>query len=673
MIQWITLRRLASGLLLPAVLAATPVRLDVRLAGPASCGLFDPGSDSVIARSSAEGWAQDLPLQVLEEDSLRASGWVDWPTGGVEYKFVIQQAGGGLLWEGGENRWLEVGADSLQTPPAWFDHDSTAASQLAPLQVHFRVDVQALLASGAFDSASQQIEIRGGHSLLGGWQEGPVLQEIDEGVYGRWLTFPALADCPLEYKFVVSQDGEALVWESGEDRSWVPLFEGLDQHPGPFGDGIEDEELPLACFDRVACGEEALAAPLLLGADLSFVPRQQALGVQWRHEGQARDPLQLFREQGWRVQRLRLWHTPSDPWHDLEHTVTAALSGQAAGMELLLDFHYSDTWADPGHQDTPQAWAGLSPAAMADSLRAYTASCLQAFIDAGVPPRWVQLGNEIDNGMCWPTGAVSGENDTPQQWAQLMALLEGASLGVEDAFPDPEERPQRVIHLAFGTNNPGCRQFYDQVGSAGLAWEIIGLSYYPWWHGGLSELQANMMDLPQRYERPLWLVESNYPWTLDWQDDTNNFVGTEGQLLPGYPATPEGQLAFFRSLLTLLRSIPEGRGLGLCLWEPAWLVAEGMSNPQENLALFDFAGNSLPALFLPLPEAPQLAICYTGGQLLLEWAPVAGASSYRVESREGAEMPWADAGCTASTHLLLPLAGDQCFYRVLSQLDECQP
>ncbi len=361
----------------------------------------------------------------------------------------------------------------------------------------------------------------------------------------------------------------------------------------------------------------ARAAEPGVGADLSSLAEMRAAGGVFRDGGVAGDPLAIVHGAGFGMVRLRLWHTPATPWNGLDSTLAAAVRARDAGMTWMLDLHYSDTWADPGQQAKPAAWAALPFAALEDSVYAYTRAVLHACVARGVAPRAVQLGNEIQGGLLWDDGRVGWPGsawDTPAQWAKCTALLDAASRAVHDELP-AGQRPEILLHLATPGDATTSRWFLDHVAAAGVEFDAIGMSYYPWWHGGLPAVAQNLHDLATRYGKRVWIVETSYPWTLASADTVGNFVTSESQALPGYPATPNGQSEFLRDLVALERSLPNDRGAGVLVWEPAMIpVAGGPPNPVENLALFDFAGESLPALRFaaPRPASPHASIAVVG-------------------------------------------------------------
>jgi arabinogalactan endo-1,4-beta-galactosidase len=389
-----------------------------------------------------------------------------------------------------------------------------------------------------------------------------------------------------------------------------------------------------------AAPPDPLAPPaarrFLHGADVSFLPQVEAGGGVFRAGNKPADLLGILRARGIDTVRLRLWHAPaggggaagraasrdSIPAAASPSTLAPALAlaarARAAGCDVLLDLHFSDTWADPGRQAKPAAWAALAFAALADSVRAHVRDALMTFAAHGAPPAIVQLGNEITAGLLWDDGRVGGAFDTPAQWDNLAALLKAAVAGARDAAgpagasgapgapgaettagdgPDPgARRPEIMLHLDRGGDNAGARRWLDNLIARGVEFDLIGLSYYPWWHGTLADLEANLADLALRYGKDLVVVETAYPWTLAWFDGTHNQVGLPSQLLPGYPATPEGQRAFLADLMAIVRSAPRGRGRGLFWWAPEWIATPRFGSAWENTALFDEGGGALPAL-----------------------------------------------------------------------------
>lgn len=338
--------------------------------------------------------------------------------------------------------------------------------------------------------------------------------------------------------------------------------------------------------DAGACGLLELRA-----VDCSFVPQIEALGGTFSDAGGQRDFLSILKAAGVNAIRLRVWNNPQAGWCSPAQTYAFAQRVKAKGFLLIIDFHYSDSWADPGQQTKPSAWSSFNYGALLPAIRTFTAGVLTQLKQQGTPADIVQLGNEISNGMLWNEGRVGGTYDA--NWGQLAELLKSAARGVSDAM---SPRPPIMIHLDTGGNNAASRWWFDNATSRGVPFDIIGLSYYPWWHGSLNAMQTNVNDLANRYGKPIVIAETAYPFTLGWNDNTGNFVGLSSQLLPGYAATAQGQSDFVRDVAAIVKNVPSGRGMGVAWWAPEFSAFAGLGSPWENLALVDFAHAALPAL-----------------------------------------------------------------------------
>jgi len=385
------------------------------------------------------------------------------------------------------------------------------------------------------------------------------------------------------------------------------------------------------------------------GADLSFLQQVEDHGGIFSVDGTPGDALEIFADRGIHSVRLRLWHTPAEGHNDLEKTLQMAARIDSAGLGLLLDLHYSDTWADPGTQYKPAAWEGLSFADLKDSVYHYTLDVITALKDQNTLPGIVQIGNEITGGMLWNDGRVGGAWDTPEQWSRFGQLVDEGIGGVKDAL-EPGDSVLIMIHIDRGADNAGCRWFFDNLLSQEVDLDLIGLSYYPWWHGTLDQVAANLADLSIRYGKDIILVETAYPWTLEWADMTHNIVGDSGQLHDGYPASPEGQRAFVEDLLAIVQGLPGGRGCGVYYWAPDWITTPTLGSAGENLALFDFGGEllgSIHAFDLGPPEAiADLSAAPAGGGVRARGGMTAALTGGRAQAG-GPVTLWGGAPKTA--------------------------
>lgn len=335
---------------------------------------------------------------------------------------------------------------------------------------------------------------------------------------------------------------------------------------------------------------------MALGADLSFELEEERVGNKFTDlDGQVLPPHQIMRRHGANYARLRLWVDPPGGYNNLASDLAMAKRIKAAGMKLLLNIHYSDFWADPGKQIIPRAWQGQDLTTLERTVENYTRQVIAAFAAQGTPVDMVQIGNEITNGILWPLGKVEGN----QGWDSFVALLKAGIRGAIKGSP-PNHRPRIMLHIDQGGNNKVCRNFFDHIIAEDVPFDIIGLSYYPFWHGSLSDLRQNVNDLATRYGKDIIIVETQYPWTLENGDDTPNFVWTESQLPAGYPASPRGQISFVNDLLSILAQVPGDHGAGIFYWEPEWIPGvgwePGAGTPNDNLTLFDFRGRALPSI-----------------------------------------------------------------------------
>ncbi len=270
----------------------------------------------------------------------------------------------------------------------------------------------------------------------------------------------------------------------------------------------------------------------ILGADISFLPELEARGIKFSDNGIQKDPIQILKEHGFNYIRLRIFNDPAEAagyspgkgFCDLEHTKAMAKRIKAAGLKLLLDFHYSDTWADPGKQFKPKAWASEDFVSLRQSVHDFTLKVMSELKAQGTTPDMVQVGNEINHGMLWPEGNINNLDSLAQ-------LIYAGINGVKEV----SKHTPVMLHIALGGQNIESRFFLDAMTLRKVPFDVIGLSYYPKWHGTLNDLKNNMADLAQRYPQQVMVAEYT-------------------QL-----KTEVNDIAF---------TVPEGKGLGTFIWEP---------------------------------------------------------------------------------------------------------
>lgn len=321
-----------------------------------------------------------------------------------------------------------------------------------------------------------------------------------------------------------------------------------------------------------------------LGADLSYVNEMEDHDGRFRLNGQVVDPFVLFQKYGATIVRVRLWHTPTwtaySTLADVEKTIRRA---KACGMRVLLDFHYSDSWADPAKQIIPAAWAQITDLdTLAQAIHDYTRDTLLHFDRQGLMPEFVQIGNEINSEMLMPAEADS----TPINWPRNATLINAGIRAVRElSISTP---PQVMLHIAQPEN---VIPWFDDALAAGVTdFDLIGLSYYTCWSKyTIAETGRAIGTFTGRYGRPTMIVETAYPWTLDDADSLPNIL-TGASVIPGYPATPAGQKKF---LVDLTQTVIENGGIGVIYWEPAWISTTsqtlwGPGSHWDNATFFDF-------------------------------------------------------------------------------------
>lgn len=270
----------------------------------------------------------------------------------------------------------------------------------------------------------------------------------------------------------------------------------------------------------------------MIGADISWLPQLEAKGTRFKENSRDTDAILLLKKHGFNYIRLRIFvnpenekgYSPGEGFCGLPHTLAMARRIHQAGMKLLLDFHYSDYWADPQQQYKPLAWEQLSFTTLCDTVSAYTARVINALRAQGTPPAMVQVGNEINHGILWPDGHIGNPD-------QLAALLKAGAEGVRDTDPTVPV----MMHLALGGQHDEAKFWLNNMIARGVTFDIIGISYYPRWHGTLDDLKFNLNDLATRYNKPLNVVE--------YSD-------------------------FKKEVYDIVFAIPGEMGKGACIWEP---------------------------------------------------------------------------------------------------------
>ncbi len=338
----------------------------------------------------------------------------------------------------------------------------------------------------------------------------------------------------------------------------------------------------------------AYAGKWYFGADLSYVNEMEDCGAQYREQGKPKEAFQLFREHGANLVRVRLWHTPDWTRYsnlaDVEKTIRRS---KAAGLETLLDFHYSDDWADGEKQIIPKAWASdlHNVDKLAERLYQYTYDTLIQLDRQDLMPELVQVGNETNTEIM---GEANWGKTRSINWQRNAKLFNAGIRAVRDAGAKSAIKPRVMLHIAQPEN---AEPWFAAARQAGVTdFDLIGLSYYRKWSSkSMPELGNTIANLHKTYNTDVLLVETAYPWTLGWvKGDTHGNLLGEDSLIEGYPATPDGQR---RYLIDLTQLVISNGGAGTVYWEPAWVSTQcetrwGRGSAWENATFFDFNRNN---------------------------------------------------------------------------------
>jgi beta-galactosidase len=397
--------------------------------------------------------------------------------------------------------------------------------------------------------ANNRVEfyISGPGKIIGVGNGDPSSHEPDQCSDGMWQRSAFNGKCQVivqstkEAGFIRFEAKAAGLWNGGTEIITVAPVSISAVHTDPL-------------YQRTAEALKPRISGKMLGADISFLPELEKKGMQFTDSGQKADAVALLKKHGFNYVRLRIFadpandsgYAPKDGFCDLAHTLAMAKRVKAAGMQFLLDFHYSDYWADPGKQYKPKAWRGLDFSGLKQALYQHTAQVMEALKAQGTLPDMVQVGNEINHGMVWPEGSIAH----PDSLAQL---IQAGIAAVKKVNPETII----MLHVALGGQYEETRFFFDELQKRAVDYDVMGLSYYPNWHGTLDDLRDNMLDLIRVYNKDIIVVE--------------------------YSARKE-------AVNRIVFGLPGGRGKGTCIWEPlsTWeKIFDEQGSANEYLPLYD--------------------------------------------------------------------------------------
>ena len=333
---------------------------------------------------------------------------------------------------------------------------------------------------------------------------------------------------------------------------------------------------------------ENLPADFILGMDASCVPALEASGVKYfDHEGAEKDVYRIIRENGINYIRVRVWNDPYDGEGngygggncDIENAVAIGKRATEYGMKLLVNFHYSDFWADPSKQMVPKAWTQMDIEEKTDALYQYTRDCLQKLVDAGVDVGMVQIGNETNGAMCGESSTAAGG------WKRIAQLMSAGSRAVREVCP----QALVAVHFANPENVGSYESYGKNLDYYQVDYDVFASSYYPFWHGTLDNLSQVLSDIAETYGKKVMVAETSYPFTPEDTDFSGNTIGEGSEVVQDYPFTLQGQANHVRNVIDTLVNRTTN-GIGVFYWEGTWISAGGNSW-EENAARWERYGS----------------------------------------------------------------------------------
>lgn len=333
---------------------------------------------------------------------------------------------------------------------------------------------------------------------------------------------------------------------------------------------------------------ENLPKDFIMGMDASCVPSLEASGVRYYdHDGVERDVYEILAANGINYIRVRIWNDPFDADGngygggncDIGNAIEIGKRATAAGLKLLVNFHYSDFWADPAKQMTPKAWQGMDIDEKSEALYAYTKECLEKLVAAGVDVGMVQVGNETNGAMCGESSSALGG------WKRITQLMSAGSRAVREVCPNALV----AVHFANPEKVTNYTSYGKNLEYYGVDYDVFASSYYPFWHGTLDNLASVLSDIANTYGKRVMVAETSYAYTAEDSDFYGNTIGESGGIVKEYPFTVQGQANLVRDVIDTVANKTAG-GIGVFYWEGTWVTVGGKSY-EENLSKWEKHGS----------------------------------------------------------------------------------
>jgi len=352
----------------------------------------------------------------------------------------------------------------------------------------------------------------------------------------------------------------------------------------------------------------SITSDFIRGVDISSVIAIEQSGVIFKdREGKPQDIFVTLKEAGVNYIRVRIWNDPYDSQgngygggtSDLSKAIEIGKRAAAQGMKLLVDFHYSDFWADPGKQMEPKAWSGMDVAQKESVLYEFTKDCLAQLIDNGAEIGMVQIGNEINNGIAGVTA-----------WPNMAKLLSAGSKAIREAAIAAKKTIDVAIHFSNPETENRYAAYSFNLNRYEVDYDVFASSYYPYWHGTLENVAALLKNIADTYKKKVMIIETAYTYTLADSDGHDNTVSDSSDL-SDYPATVQGQANFIRDVMSTVAGIGEA-GIGVCYWEPAWIAVGPTSAIDKNKEMWEKYGSGWATSFAGEYDPEDAGVWYGG-------------------------------------------------------------
>ena len=363
---------------------------------------------------------------------------------------------------------------------------------------------------------------------------------------------------------------------------------------------------------------------MILGIDVSTYFEEEAVGAKYFCDGKVIDPLKAFYDQGVSCMRIRVWNNPysedGKPYlggtNDVDTFIKLAKLAKKYGYDVLLDIHYSDFWVDPIKQTVPKAWRGLPFEEIVNKVYEFTKYCLVKAKENDLDIKYIQIGNEITNGILWPYAKLDASTTPRGGYDKLAKILIAGLKGAKEVYPEVTT----IIHLERSYDVEIYDEYFSSIIALGVNFDIIGMSYYPNWHKSFDDLFNNVEACKKKFHKDVMIMETSYGFTLedylpghqkDYQMVLNEKILKELDVHLPYPISPEGQKQYIIDLINLSK---KHGVIGIFYWEPMWIPHEydlcwaskeaqhyigeenrSTRNEWSNQCLFDYKGNMLPA------------------------------------------------------------------------------